>query len=693
MTKSRILFALLLSALLAACGSPSPGPGGPAVQSVTVSPATASVQVGETAELTATVSVTGGASQAVTWSSSDDSIASVDSDGVVTGVAAGSATITATSVFDENRSGSAEVTVTAEAPVTVDCSNAQTLSENITTDQTLPLDCFTVTTNITISAALTLQPGTVLRFNSGAGFRVADGGSLRAQGNATNPIRLTSTSGDPNDWRGVGFFTSSSNNLLEYVIVENAGLRNTQINGFNYTNVYVDDNARVAIRNSTFRNAGGGGNGVGLYVNDASAELTTFENNTFDGNSAAAMRITAQQVGQIGSGNVFGTNALPGAQHIQVAASTLRTSATWPAVDVAYRLSGSHFVDDPGATLTIQAGATLEFASSAGLRVNAGTLRVLGTSDAGVTFTSASGNPNDWRGLAIASNSANNTLEYVTIENAGQRNTQINGFNSTNFFLASDSQVAISNSTFGASAGYGIYVDAASASFSTFSGNEFINNTSAPIRLYSNQLGSLGSGNTFGTDAPFGGRFLEVRDTTVTTTQSWQATDIPYRFFGNHFINDPDATVTIEAGATLQFNSAAGLRVNAGTLRAVGTSGNRITFTSGSGNSGDWRGLAIASGSNNVLDFVTIENAGQQNTQLNNFRSTNLYVAASGNVQLTNATLISSSGFGVTKEATGTITDATGAAVAGADAAAFTTALQTLGNSFSGNASGNVNLP
>lgn len=83
----------------------------PAVTEVKVTPATASVQVGETVKLTATVTTVGGAADTVTWTSSNDNVATVV-DGTVTGVAAGEATITATSTFDPNQSATCAVEVT-----------------------------------------------------------------------------------------------------------------------------------------------------------------------------------------------------------------------------------------------------------------------------------------------------------------------------------------------------------------------------------------------------------------------------------------------------------------------------------------------------------------------------------------------------------------------------------------------------
>lgn len=83
------------------------------VASVTVAPAPSSVIIGQTTQLTATVRDANGSiltGRAVTWTSSNTAIATVSSTGLVTGVALGSATITATS---ETKSGTSALTVSA----------------------------------------------------------------------------------------------------------------------------------------------------------------------------------------------------------------------------------------------------------------------------------------------------------------------------------------------------------------------------------------------------------------------------------------------------------------------------------------------------------------------------------------------------------------------------------------------------
>lgn len=83
--------------------------GAPEATSVTLNKTTTSIVEGANETLTATVTPEG-ASQVVTWSSSDDTKATVDASGKVTAVAEGTATITAKTA--NNKSATCTVTVT-----------------------------------------------------------------------------------------------------------------------------------------------------------------------------------------------------------------------------------------------------------------------------------------------------------------------------------------------------------------------------------------------------------------------------------------------------------------------------------------------------------------------------------------------------------------------------------------------------
>src|SRR2546426_131888 len=96
-----------LSNIATATTSPSTAP----VAAVAVSPTAASVAVGQTVQLAATLKDAGGnvlTGRTVAWASGSTGVATVSGSGLVTGVAAGTATITATS---EGQSGTATVTV------------------------------------------------------------------------------------------------------------------------------------------------------------------------------------------------------------------------------------------------------------------------------------------------------------------------------------------------------------------------------------------------------------------------------------------------------------------------------------------------------------------------------------------------------------------------------------------------------
>ncbi len=113
------LLTLLLTVAACGGGGGTTGPDIEGVASVSISPSSPSVAVGGTIQLTATprnvdgISLTG---KSVTWSSSALGVATVSPSGLVTAVAPGNATLTATS---EGKSGTTQVTVTAAPPAAV----------------------------------------------------------------------------------------------------------------------------------------------------------------------------------------------------------------------------------------------------------------------------------------------------------------------------------------------------------------------------------------------------------------------------------------------------------------------------------------------------------------------------------------------------------------------------------------------
>ncbi|MGD8188800.1 DUF5057 domain-containing protein [Brevibacillus ginsengisoli] len=86
------------------------------VTSIQVSPSSKTLNVGETFKLISTVTPDTASNKAIIWTSSNPSVATVDENGIVTGITAGNAVITAASA--ENSSIKATSNITVKVPVT-----------------------------------------------------------------------------------------------------------------------------------------------------------------------------------------------------------------------------------------------------------------------------------------------------------------------------------------------------------------------------------------------------------------------------------------------------------------------------------------------------------------------------------------------------------------------------------------------
>ena len=115
-----------------------------------VSPTTASISVGLTQQLTASVSPTNATNKIVSWSSSNTSVVSVNSLGLVTGVAAGSATITVTTQ-DGAKTAASTITVSNSSTVsTIGLNTIGGLSESGDNNYWIA-NSFTPVSNMTVN--------------------------------------------------------------------------------------------------------------------------------------------------------------------------------------------------------------------------------------------------------------------------------------------------------------------------------------------------------------------------------------------------------------------------------------------------------------------------------------------------------------------------------------------------------------
>jgi hypothetical protein len=189
-----------------------------AATGITLNSSTLTIGVGASKTITATLTPSE-SSDAISWSSSAISIATVSSSGVVTGVAVGAATITAKTA--SGVTATCNVTVTPNNVSYTGTVTGHTLSSNETWSGDLLL-----TGSITIPSGytLTVKPGTIVGIKSGNSttISVETGGTLSAIGTSSNPIVFRSSSSMPNsnDWDTIG--ASGGKLVLNYCIVQDA---------------------------------------------------------------------------------------------------------------------------------------------------------------------------------------------------------------------------------------------------------------------------------------------------------------------------------------------------------------------------------------------------------------------------------------------------------------------------------------
>ena len=176
------------------------------VTSVAVTPTPSSVFVGKTVNLKATVAPTNATDQTITWKSSDTTIATVDSSGVVTGVAAGSATISATST--NNITGDADVTVSVLVNVTG--VSLDSTSETLVKGATKTLTATVTPTDATDRKITWSSSNTALATVAADPSNVFQGIVTGVAGSTTETAVITVTTEDGNHTATANFTISDS---------------------------------------------------------------------------------------------------------------------------------------------------------------------------------------------------------------------------------------------------------------------------------------------------------------------------------------------------------------------------------------------------------------------------------------------------------------------------------------------------
>jgi parallel beta-helix repeat protein len=641
---------LLMALVLAGCEAGATDVVSPS--SVRVTAPTLSVEQKETLQLVAEVQPAS-ASQAVTWSTSDPTRATVSAAGLVTGGDVGPVTITATSTANPALSDAVQLNVMCQVLTQADVASGAVLTPDV---------CYHANSPLSVSGGtLVIRPGVRIEFASNAHLTIGSGGRLNAIGTAEAPIYFT-TPDAAGTWRGINFNGSrSADNVLHHVNIENGGSAGWSGAAYSRSALLLQGSALVDIRNSTI--TGSRGQGITLY--DGSE--MTFEDNTLSNNALAAW-VDPNTAGYVSGTTTFADNTKNVVQVAFDNTGAVSRAQTWQSLAVPYEIQHRIFVD---AKLEVGAGAVIAFAAGTSMIVrNAGALTARGIAasitpgvdeDVFIYFTSAEpGIRGYWKGIQIATNSADNAFELVKFENGGSDPWTGDGDSRAMAYLTGDSRALIRYTEFDGSGGYGLWVSKGAALtiwHPVFSNNE------RPLIVHPDHLNEL-------RECP---RFYQNRDSRIFvgfdntdaftrdgSVGNYCPADLPPFYFAHRTY--VQAAVRIFPDKVIEFGQDASLIVNNGGSLNIGTdnadNANRppVIMRGAEDVDGYWKGIEF--GTVSALNFIgtaEIHNAGSEAW----FGGANsrgaINVTGDGSVELFHTTFAKSGGYAAIIASGGTI--------------------------------------
>ncbi|MBN1407010.1 MAG: fibronectin type III domain-containing protein [Calditrichaceae bacterium] len=415
--------------------------------------------------------------------------------------------------------------------------------------------------NYVENSTLTIAAGASFLMNVDAALVIDTNGGLTATGTELDSIKFTGFAEQKGYWRFVVFEDDAldANCNLDYCIFEYGG-------GYSSNSATVVINNDATITNSAVRNSSTHG------VEISAKARPTFDNNTISMNNKSPIHGDFESMTSIGYGDYNGNTS----DFIDLDSGTLTEVGTLKKQNVPYRLNSYNYIEE--ATLTIEAGTIVYLNQDAALVVNTnGGMIAQGTMDDSVYFSSNVAQNGYWRFIHYTdvAKDADCIMDYCQIEYGG-------GYSTNSASLVIDNDADITNSTIRYSLSNGVLIDDEQAN-PTISNCTVTLNDKSPIRADFEHLGSIGYGDYNGNDEDF----LEIDSGTLTETMTLKKQNVPYRFNNYNYVNN--ATLSIEAGTTIQMNNAASLIIDEnGGLIADGTS-ETITFTGYVASNGYWR--------------------------------------------------------------------------------------------------------
>jgi hypothetical protein len=295
------------------------------------------------------------------------------------------------------------------------------------------------------------------------------------------------------------------------------------------------------------------------------------------------------------------------------------------------------------ADLIIEPGVVIEFENNLGMQIQGeGSVNATGTDNQQIVFTGVQKVPGFWKGINIQSNSIDNIFNHSIVEYGGS-----DGFDGAdllaNIMVHQSARVEIENSILRNSAGSGLYLRNDQIEVPSFSNNTLTGNA-YPASALLTKFHLLASNNSYDGNT---NDYINGLDDNLEQDVTWQSLNVPYRLPGR--IVGIYSELIIEAGSEFIGSSEAGLQITqGGSIIAIGTEQDNISFYGEEDVRGFWRGISVETNdTSNEMTYVNVSNAGGDGFDGGDVLG-NVIVDHSGRLKMNNSTLTKSGGAGLT---------------------------------------------
>lgn len=345
-----------------------------------------------------------------------------------------------------------KVTAIAATPLEItDDIDVETVLEDRITDPNFA--DYIVTTDIGVSAELTIKPGVVIEFERGVRFSLENDGLIVAKGTADSKIKFVGVEKTSGFWRGIIIYSKSNANVFEHVEIKHAG-SNTMLSNIKAALTLFGYESTISLNNSSVSE----NEGYGMFVSDGGV-LRSFAKNTFSQNTEAGILLNANNVVNLDYESSFTGNN--GRDVVEIFGTYIEDANKDEVVWTGFHDKTPYLITSDITVTTgwkINPAVSILMARSKSIAINAsGYILAEGTATEKITITGAQSTAGFWRGIIIYSTSAMNRIKNAEISYSGSASL-VSGIKTNIAIYGKDAILDIQDSEIKGCTGYGIYV-------------------------------------------------------------------------------------------------------------------------------------------------------------------------------------------------------------------------------------------